>query len=210
MRMSRQIAALMLNTVCMISLQHCFLGSVRIPQAPMATAPQPVREQYFNAYRPMNGVELAAMNPERRDTLGLTPRSVLFLANGNRVENPLDLAPAINTESLAGRAMRSLRDQEYAARTLLYSSLAATVMGSFFFVLGTTQFQAGTSVHPMTYFGATIGGIGAVGLYVDALLWFALPGMRDHIFTTYEDSLRDRLGFCGDGTHVGDCARVNR
>lgn len=183
----------------LIGVAIVFAGCVRhvqLPRAPSSMAPLAERHNYYRQYR--------ARTIDHRPVAWIGPQAIA-LGNGETIYATEDILPAISPSSLSAVAIR--RQQEQRTYFWLFESV-----GLGFYCDGVPRLFSGPtsgSAGPTTeYFTSTILplviSVGFVGL---ALVFERNSTHERHrALIYYNDSLRERLGLCGDGTQLEDCA----
>lgn len=187
-----------------VTLAGC-LGHVHVPQPPSASAPLATRQEYYDNYRVEReevGTRMFSGGPGRSSS---GPAALGFrLANGTLVRDAQDIAHVVDSQSMSGVALTRARGYERTSTPLLVSATIASLVGWSLLTVGILQ---GYGFESVRIVGATLGTAGVLGLGFDLFL-LDRPAVRERerAMVLFNDSLRDRLGLCGDGTHIGDCA----
>jgi hypothetical protein len=192
-----------------MALTGC-MGHLALPAAPPREASYPMRVQAYNNFRPLAIQYTTVVSTGRYGTSASTSATGLLLANGTHVTWPEDLLPLVGPSSpMAYEARETHRVQSIGA------ALSLSGMGGVF--LGVGLFAAGVAMlFSGSHAGETIGGPLAIGGATVTLtapipliigLGFSGAGARhrETAYQLYDQSLRQNLGLCGDGTQIGDC-----
>ena len=202
--------------VATLSLEACVGGHVQLPPAPPREAPLPVRVQAYNRFRPVAMQETLTIQMNRYG--GVTNSSTTLdnvrLADGTAVVYPEDLAPMVDPSSVTAQASRrSVALREPGLWLEAGGGLALLVgLGMVFpAALTTTDNPDGTTTRGDSALLWTSVGFMSVGL-IAALIGLGYSAgsssERQRAFMTYDNSLREHLGLCGDGTQIGDCVNA--
>lgn len=183
--------------------------SVHIPIAPFPTGDVAIRREYYRRYRARN-VEEAVVTGYVN---GRFTASVVFagirLANGDLVVDPEDLRPAIGNNSYSSQALDRRAHIESARTTVVVGGIVATIGGLLLAFLGPNRNAAGMSDPTVPIIGTTIAGLGLSTVLIQQPFFNRLSGAeRERALIMFNESMREAVGLCGDGTRLGDCANV--
>ena len=184
-------------------------GFVHIPVAPYPTGPIAERREYLQQYRAVSVEEqvvTAYVN-------GRFQSSVVFsgvrLANRELVQDPNDLRPAIGPQSQSALALDRLAQTESIRTAVVASGAIGLIGGALLAFFGATPTVGGGSNVGVFVTGFSLGSAGLITLLTQPYIFAQLLGAeRERAFIMYNESLREAVGLCGDGTHLGDCANA--
>jgi hypothetical protein len=188
------------------------MAHVPLPEAP-TTASHPVRMQAYHTFRPVSMQYTTTVSYGRYGVTGMsTAATGLMLANGTNVFFPEDLVPLAGANSPTAVAAREHESANNTADILTWSGVGASVLGMALFSWGMlggfNSFSSSSSG-----FGVPLmitGGVLSLGGGITVLVGSGFRGhaarQREAAYQLYDQSLRQNLGLCGDGSQLGDCA----
>jgi hypothetical protein len=190
-----------------MALSGC-MAHVALPEAP-TSAPYPVRVQAYNAHRPLSMQYTTTVSYGRYGVTGVnTAATGLVLANGANVFHPEDLIPMAGQNSPSAAAARESQSANSTADILFWSGIGASLLGTGL-ALGSLFTNGGSSYSginwPLFGVGMGVGLGGSITILVGSGFRGAAARHRETSYQLYDQSLRQNLGLCGDGTQMGDC-----
>ncbi len=179
----------------------CVSAHAQIPAAPQETASLSTRRAYYRRYHMTEINHVGTPWVHGLFSPGNAMRA--RLADGQTVADPADLRPALRSNSRSMVALRRANDVDVTFGVLYVAGFVLLGVGSL--GLGSNGFGAGSSGS----FAWTIASLAAANVVLQLDLWVfgrIVGGERERALLLYNDSLRERLALCGDGTEMGDCA----
>ena len=180
---------------------------VQLPAAPAPTAPANERVGFYRSYRPIAAFGTMRYTVGTFGAMGpvTTTFDHLQLANGTAVSNPTDLTQVVGEDSPTAQAARSAESSQDLATGFLLGGVGLSITGLILALTGMGSFLEGDRTTFWVGAGVMVGGsvmmsIGRWGFGASA------ASQRAAAFGSYEGSLRTRLGVCGEGEYVHDCA----
>jgi hypothetical protein len=184
------------------------MAHVPLPEAP-TTAPHPVRMQAYHTFRPVSMQYTTTVSYGRYGVTGVnTAATGLTLANGTNVFFPEDLLPLAGANSPTAVAARDHESANNTADILMWSGVGASVLGMGLFGWGMfSGFGGGRGLNtPLLITGSVVSLGGAITILVGSGFRGHAARQREAAYQLYDQSLRQNLGLCGDGSQIGDCA----
>ncbi|MDP1922382.1 MAG: hypothetical protein Q8L14_39445 [Myxococcales bacterium] len=209
--MNRTLAPLL---TLLLAASGCAYNRVALGPLPSQDAPLPVRVKAFKKYAIQNGQQTTYL---RNGVPQNTHLDFVLLGDGTRVEDPRDLAPAVESDSATGRFITKLEadmaSAKKASTILALTSVALIGVGlgiglplllgrSCSYVPGTRGSSGYENCYaPNAGLGAVVvaagAGLGYIGLNIWPFLAFAAERGnqqdRASAFMMYNQSLRERL-----------------
>ncbi len=188
---------------------------LQLPTAPDQGAPREARMAAYRRYRPTDAMitHRLTVNGYGQVVSANTSLDSVTLADGTQVTYPEDLSPLVHPSSETAQAARTSANLRTPSAWLYWGGSAALV-GSLFLLIPAAITSAddwdsrGMRIPGDDTLMWTTVGVAAVGLVaglVGAVLGMRSSSQRQRAFSTYDSSLRERLGLCSDGTQIGDC-----
>ncbi|MDB4930250.1 MAG: hypothetical protein JWM10_2734 [Myxococcaceae bacterium] len=201
-----------------VALEACG-AHVQLAPTPDRTAPLPTRVGAYNALRPTatQTTQHIAVNRYGQVLSASTSLDFIMFANGTQVAYPEDLVPLVDANSVTAVAANQSAEARTTGRWLQAGGGLGMLLGSLLLIpaipaaTGTTDRFTGVSDGDSTLLYTSIGllTVGMVVYFVGQLGFLSTAGSeRVRAFSTYDNSLRERLGLCGDGSQMGDCVNA--
>lgn len=188
---------------------------LQLPPAPDRSAPREARVAAYHRYRPTEAMHTHHLTVNRYGQVlsAATSLNFVMLADGTQVAYPEDLSPLVNPTSATVQAARESANFRGPSTWLYWGGGAATIGGMFLFipavVVAEDEYDSRGVRTPgdnsLMWMSAGVVGTGLVAMLVGALLGMHASSQRQRAFTTYDSSLRERLGLCSDGIQIDDC-----
>lgn len=187
---------------------------VQLPAAPDRAAPVQHRYSFYQQHRPAALQTRTVLHFNRYGYGGTsTYVDALTLADGTSVQRAEDLAPLVDPDSPTAQAAERSRRARSLSGGLLVGGLAASILGLGLMIPGITNLSGSSSSGrgdgDGTLFWTGLG-FAAAGTILSLVAAYG-PGAtaneeRINAFTALDASLRNRLGLCGVGEQLTDCA----
>ena len=211
--------SLAFTMAAMLALEACG-AHVQLPTTPDRTAPLPARVGAYNTLRPTSTQQTQHITVNRYGQVmsASTSLDFLMLADGTQVAYPEDLNPTVDANSTTAQAALRSQSARSTGSWLMAGGLVGSLLGAGLMVpgilnaVGTTDYATGRSEPGDNTLLFTSIGIFSAGLvaYFIGQIGFLSPAASERVraFSTYDNSLRERLGLCGDGMQMGDCVNA--
>jgi len=202
-----------------LALQACG-AHVQLPNTPDRTAPIQARVGAYNRLRPTAALTTQHLMVNRYGQVMSSSTSLDFisLADGSQVIYPEDLAPTVDANSVTVQAGMQSASARRTATGLSLGGLGGMLLATGLLIpgignaIGHTDYNTDTSTPgDGTLLYASIGVfVASTVLYFIGQFAFGSTASRERLraFSTYDNSLRERLGLCGDGNAMGDCVNA--
>lgn len=206
MNKRRALRSVTLALSASLALQAC-AAHVQLPPTPDRTAPLPTRVGAYNALRPTatQTTQTITMNRYGMVTGASTSLDFIMLANGTQVAYPDDLVPLVDANSVTAVAANQSASARGVGRGLVGGGIGGMLLGTVLLIPAFTSDDGNALLY------------GSIGLFTAGLVVYLIGQIgflsssaseRVRAFMTYDNSLRERLGLCGDGTQMGDCVNA--
>ncbi len=197
-----------LVVVCLVSSVASCYRHVHIPNAPTSATTRSEQVAYYEQFRTESAEQVTRTMPlPNGQSQSRQEFAYIRLQNGMCVEDPEDLRPAVAPHSVTSHALDNIR-------TLSVVNTIVTASGGTMAAIG-----AGLLINAFTSASreATSAIIGAsllvaatfTAIFERTTIRSRISSEREYALLTYNDSLRERVGLCGDGTTLGDCANAS-
>jgi len=194
-------------------------GHIQFPPTPDRSASRETRVAAYNRYRPTEAMHTQHLTVNRYGQVlsASTSLNFVMLADGTQVAYPEDLSPLVNPTSVTAQAARESANFRAPAAWLYWGGAASTLAGLALLIPAASasadEYDARGMRTPgddtLFWTSVAVMSTGLVAMLIGGLLGTRSSSERQRAFMTYDTSLRERLGLCGDGTQIGDCPNAD-
>jgi len=192
----------------LLGLPGC-LAHVQLGELPSRTASFAERERAYERLQPVVALETTYIPTANSSGVSLHSEiSFMRLADGTQVEAPEDLVAAVYPESITAQQARLSASYRRASAWVRVGEVAQALVAGGFFV-ASMMHRSSTGSWPDVGLLATAAVLGLAAGVGETVRFYLSDVSADHgrrAFMSFDESLMQRLGLCGRGRDVLDCA----